>query len=790
MIKNYFKTAWRSLWKNKITAGINIAGLSVGMTAAILILLWVQNEISFDSYHPEADKIYRLTTSIKANGWIWETTPLLMADAAKKNIPEIERMATLNVNNMPVFNINGTLVYEKNCAYVDDEWFNMFHYKFIEGNPNTFSSNPYSIILTASEAKRYFGNRTAVGADIRIDSLNYRVKAIVEDAPANSSFQYNAFIPLSVLLLDKERRENDQNWGNFNYITFVKLKPGTGKAVTEKKLTDILPDNNDKSTTISLIALKDIHFETGVSSSFIHGSKSSVYIFTALAFLLLLIASINYVNLTTAKAGIRAKEISVRKIIGAHRMHLFFQFVAESLLISFIALVTTIILIHICISYFNIITNKNFLLPLNSISMWKVIGCTLFVAFLLNSIYPALLLSSFRPLDVFRGLTVLKVKDGYLRKGLVVLQFSISVMLIAGSIVIYKQMQFIQKSDPGYNRSQILSFPIPPAVGFGEKKNSLMQTIKQELLSQSGITNVALTNQEIVYIGSISTGNADWDGHDTTFNPKIRQLAADADFQKTMQLQLQEGRWFQQDDEADKNNVVLNETALRELNIHRPVIGQRFTFKGRKGQVIGVMKDFKYQSMHDKTGPLVAFNDPNWFRFFMVRITPGNPSHVLQHIQNLWKKFLPESPLEYHFLDDSFNDLYKADQQASLLIFIFALIAVLVSALGLFGLASFTAEHRTKEIGIRKVLGASATGIMQLLSKDFVKPVIAAILIASPVAWLAMNKWLQNFAYRINISWWMLVMAGLLAVIIALATVSFQAFKAAIANPVKSLRTE
>ncbi len=790
MLKNYFKTACRSLLKNKGTALINITGLSIGMTAAVLILLWVQNEMNFDNHQPDADKVYRLTTSIKENNWIWETTPLLLADAAKKDIPEIEKVSRLYPNNQPVFNVNGNLTYEKKCTYVDDDWFNIFHYNFIKGNAASFAYNPYSIILTASAAKKYFHNREAIGAFIRVDSANYVVKAIVKDAPVNSSFQYEAFMPLSALLTDAQRRQNDENWDNFNYITFIKLKGGSNSSITAKKLTNILPDNKKGGTTISLISLKEMHFENGLkSSSFVHGNRNTVYIFSILAFLLLLIACINYVNLTTAKASLRAKEVSIRKMVGANRMHLFYQFIAESLLISFISLIATLVLIQLFLPSFNSITNKNFVLTLTSVSMWRVIGVALFAALLLNGIYPALLLSSFKPLQVFRGFTILNVKDSYFRKGLVIVQFTISVMLIAAAIIIYRQMNFIQQINPGYNRSQVLSFALPPSVA-REKKDLLIQSIKQELLAHSSIQSVTSANQPIVNIGSISTGSADWDGHDTTFNPKITQLSTDADFQKTMQLTMKEGRWLQQGNEADKNNVILNEAAVAELNIPKPVVGQRFTFKERKGQIIGIVKNFNYQSLHDKTGSLIAFSDPKWFRVFMVRIAPNNASQAVEAIQNIWKKILPGHPLEYNFLDDTFNELYKEDRQTSFLIFVFSIIAIVISALGLFGLAAFTAEQRTKEIGIRKVLGATVVNITSLLSKDFVKLVVIAILVASPIAFWAMNKWIQNFAYRIDITWWTFMAAGIIALLIALLTVSFQAIKAAISNPVKSLRTE
>ncbi len=791
MVKNYFKIAWRNLIKNKVISAINIVGLATGMTAAVLILIWVQNEMNFDNYHPQAEWIYRLTTKVDKGNWIWDSTPLLLADAAKKEIPEIEMTARLNDYNSPVFNINGNLVYGKKCAYVDSDWFNIFQYDFIEGNATSFGEDLYSVILTASEAKKYFGNREALNATIRIDNKDYLVKAIVADAPSNSSFQYNAFLPLAALLTNKELRRNDERWNNANYITFVKLRPAVNPLVAAKKITAVLQKNSgDNEGYISLVSLKDMHFETEIqSSSFVHGNKTTAYIFSALAFLLLLVACINYVNLTTAKATLRAKEVSIRKMIGAKRKHLFCQIMTESLLVCFLSLIVTLLLIHFSIPVFNSLTGKLFVLQLTSISIWRIIVITLFTVFLLNSIYPALLLSSFKPLNVFRGFTVLKVKDSYFRKCLVIVQFTISVMLIAGTIIIYQQMQFVQQTNPGYNREQVLSFPIPANVVI-DKKELLMQAIKQDLIAQSSIQNITLANQTVVNIGSMSTGSADWNGRDAAFNPKIAQLSTDTDFQKTMQLQMKEGRWFRSGDEADKNNVVLNETAVSELNIQKPIIGQRFTFKGRTGEIIGIVKDFHYKSMHDKTGPLIAFNDPQWYRFFIVRTAPGNVLQALTAVQNTWKKFLPGSPLEYSFLDDAFNDLYKEDQKVSFLILVFAIIAIMISAFGLFGLAAFTAEQRIREMGIRKVLGASISTIISLLSKDFLKLVGIAILIASPIAYWGMNNWIQNFAYRINISWWMFVAAGSVAIIIALVTVSYQAVKVAIANPIKSLRTE
>ncbi len=791
MLRNYFKTAWRSIWKTRATTLINIVGLSVGMTASVLIGLWVQNETSFDSYK-DTSSIYRLTTRIPSAGWVWETTPLLLADVIKKEVPEIEKTTRLYTNNFPVFNVKGSLFYGKDCAYVDNDWFSIFHYDFKEGNASSFNGNPFSVILTSSEAKKYFGSRNAVGQTIRIDSMNYQVTAVVADAPTNSSFQYKAYLPIAALLTNPQIRSNDEQWDNDNYITFIKTVPGSKPANIAKKITDVLKKkSNDYSNgSVDMITLADMHFETQIqNSAFVHGNRNTVYIFSFLGLLLLLIACINYVNLTTAKASLRAKEVSIRKIVGAKRSNLFFQFITESVLISSLSLFATLLLVELFLPAFNELTGRTFTLALTSASLWKVLTVTLFTALLLNSIYPALMLSSFKPLNIFRGVTVLKVKDSSFRKGLVVLQFSISVILIAGTIIIYRQMQFIQNNNPGYNRSQVLYFVLPPTID-RQKKEGLVTVMKHELLAHSSIENVTTSNQPIVDMGSYCSGCADWVGHDTSYNPKIAQLSADADFQKTMQLQMQEGRWFKEGNIADKHGFILNETAVKDFRLHEPVVGQRFTFKGDSGQIIGVAKDFTYRSIKEKRGPLVVFDNPNWRSHFMVRIAPKSAAIALSSIKKVWNRYIPESPLEYSFLDDAFNNLYKTDQQTSLLIFLFAIIAVVISALGLFSLAALEAEQRTKEIGIRKVLGATVAAITGLISKNFIKLVCVAILIASPIAWWAMKAWLQNFAYRIDLSWWIFVLAGLIALVIAIVTVSFQAIKAAVANPVTSLRTE
>ncbi len=792
MIRNYFKTAWRSIIKNKTTSIINVIGLSVGMTAAVLILLWVQNETSFDNYHKEKDNIFRLTTSLPEQGWIWESTPLLLADAIQQEIPEIEKTTRLNTSNWPVFNVNGTLFYEKECAYVDSNWFNIFRYSFIEGDANHFDEHPFNIILTASAAKKYFGEQQASGQTILIDSTIYQVVAVVADAPVNSSFQYSSFMPIAALLTNPQIRENDEQWSNANYITFIKTKTGANTETVIKKVNEALKKKakDQSAAPVSMISLSDMHFESEIQQSiFAHGNRTTVFIFTILGFLLLLIACINYVNLTTAKASLRAKEVSIRKIAGAGRSDLFFQFTAESVIISIISLLATIILLQFCLPIFNQLTGRNFALSFSSSGLWKVILITLFSALILNSIYPSLLLSSFKPLNVFRGSTLLKIKDSTFRKGLVVFQFAVSVVLIAGTIVIYTQMEFIQKRDPGYNRSQVVSFVLPASDKMAERVQ-ILNTLKLELLGHSSIESVSTSNQPLVNIGSMCSECADWPGREISYNPKIVQLSADADFLKTMQLKMKEGLWFESTNTSGNHGFILNETAVKEFKLATPVTGQQFIFRGDTGRVSGVVKDFTYKSMHEKTGPLVVFDNPAWRNHFVVRTAAKNSLPAMDHIQNVWKKHIPGSPLEFTFLDESFDNLYKEDRKSSFIIMVFAGIAVMISALGLFSLAAFQAEQRTKEIGVRKVLGATVSGIIALLSKEFIKLVAIAILIATPISWWVMSKWIQNFAYRIDLSWWIFFVTGIMVIVVALTTVIFQAIKAALANPVKSLRTE
>ncbi|HEY0610858.1 MAG TPA: ABC transporter permease [Chitinophaga sp.] len=798
MIRNYFKMAWRALKKNYTFSLINIFGLSVWMTAAIFIMLWVKNEISYDSYHPQVDRIYRITDTIRINkseNWIWGNSPYSLLGAAKNTVPGIEEGVQARTVYQPlVLNIDGDRFTEKRAAYVSANWFNMFRYVFMEGNAAAFTASPNGIVLTERAARKYFGPGPAIGRVLRIDSLSYQVKAVVKDNPSNSSFQFDLMMPMTVLLTDPVAKRDLEGWSNFNTLTFLRLRKDADVRATSRQLTAIFDKNREGNNAFAgLLPLKEMHFESSQqSSSFQHGNRTAVYIFSGMALLLLMIACINYVNLTTARASTRARETGTRRIVGATRRHLFAQFMTETLLLSTIALALTLLLLRLCLPLFNSITEKEFTLSLTDTGIWLILAAVLLAAVLLNGIYPAILLSSLKPLSILRGNSLPNLKDAHFRKGLVVIQFVISIVLIAGTFIIYQQLHYVQRNSTAYNRSQIMTLELPWSAMNKYVRNTkgFIGMMKQELLAGSGVAAIAVSNGSIINLGNVSSGSADWNGRAEDFKPAITTLVADADFASLFNLQLKEGRWFRNNSLADSNNVLLNETAAKELGIQQPVVGQRFTLHGNPGTVIGVVKDFHYKSMHEKIGPMVISTNQGWFNTLFIKVRPGQVTAAVESTGKTWKQLLPDLPFQYTFMDDDFDSLYRSDIRVSTLVLIFSIIAIIIASLGLFGLVAFTAEQRKKEIGIRKILGASAANIVAMLSRSFLLQLLLAALIAFPLAAWIMGRWLQNFAYRISINWWIFAAAAALTIFIALLTVSLQALKAAIANPVKNLRTE
>lgn len=796
MITNYFTFALRNLLKNKVSSFINVGGLAVGMAVAVLILIWVQNELSFDTYHKKVDRIRAIITHNKVSKddtWHWTTTPLPLAEQLKQ-LPEAEAITRL-VNpfwNGAPMKVGEKLLIEKKVASVDNNWFDIFDYKLVDGSFSEFGKNLRSIALTESKALQLFGGTKASGKIIRIDTLDYMVSAVFKDNPTNSSFQYDFLLPLAAYLSNPNTFKNDNNWNNFNYETYVLVRPNSNLAALDSKITRIVQlakkdektGKIDDSITLETEPISALHMD-GLSRREAGGDAKTTYIFLALAFIILFTACINYVNLSTARASLRAKEVSVKKIIGAEYSQLFTQFMVESVLMCVVALGIAVLLAYGLLPVFNELSNKNFALTLTDATLWQVLLGTTCLAVLLTGIYPAILLSSFQPIRALRGFNILKSNNSSFRKTLVVVQFVVSSVFLIATLVVFQQIKFIKNKKLGYEKANMFEFTIP----WNIKSKIDINTVKTRLLSESSIEAVTTAGQNIVNIGSTHSGSLDWDGRPEDFQPTVAQIAVEHNYQKVFSLKMESGRWFEENNQSDNQNVVLNEAAVKKFNIKQP-LGKRFHFQGRKGTIVGVVRDFHFKSLHEQIGPLVLFTGDSWRSGVYIKPVKGKEPEAIKVAEKLWAEFIPNRPLEYHFLNETYDKLYNSEQRVATLFNAFAIVAIFVSCLGLFGLAAFAAEQRTKEIGIRKVLGASVASITVLLSSDFLKLVGIAFIVACPLSYYLMNKWLQDFAYHINIEWWFYGIIGVLIIAVAIATVGYQSIKAALTNPVKSLKAE
>ena len=788
MLKNYFKTALRGLRNNKIYSFINITGLAVSLAVSILLLLWVKDELSYDRFNVNAANLYMLTPKF-GNGNIWASTPAPSAIYAKKDVPEVADACRIADNwSASIFEYNGKKLREWHNCRVDASFFTMFTYPLVKGNPQQPFADVHSIIISETTAKTFFGHEEALGKVLKADDKKlYTVTGVMKDMPENSSIKYNIVFNFQQLEQEYDTTRNfktlNNNWDQYNYFTYVLLKPNTNPVAAGDKLGAIHRRNYDipanKNLTYVLDPLTKLHLYT------FDGKEQGmmvVRVFFIIAVIVLLIACINYVNLVTARAMKRSKEISMRKIIGAGKVELFMQFLSESLLTFLIALVLATTIIFGVMPLYNDIAGKNIVFKPWSPDVLAVYGLTMLATLLLAGIYPAITLSSFKPLEAMKGKLSGIGSKGSFRKVLVVVQFSFSIMLITSTIIIGKQLKYIREKNLGYNKENVFSF-------WMHNMNDHYDAAKAELVKVPSITGITECAVDIINTSSGST-DIDWDGktaEQQSFG--IIQLPVERNFLQVMGLQLAEGNGFT-GSAADSANFILNETAIKETGIKEPVIGKRLTFHGIKGVIAGVVKDFHFQNMHQKIAPLLMQYDKNWRGKMYVRTTGKDAARALAAVESLWKKYNPDYPFEYIFLDDLFADLYKTDTHVGQLFNCFAVITILISCLGLFGLVTFTAESKVKEIGVRKVLGAGVPQIVTLLSKDFLVLVLVAAVIAFPLAWYGLNSFLQGYAYRTNLSWWVFALAGVITLLIAMLTVSFKCVQAALANPIKSLRTE
>jgi putative ABC transport system permease protein len=790
MIKNYFRTAWRNLLNNKFYSAINITGLTVGLTVGLLVLLWVNDELSFDKFNTKAEQIYKVNAQIGTgtSKQVWGGVQGPVATFALKEVPGVVNAVRVITNySYSFFRYKTKLLNEEvgKIIYADPSIFKVFDFKLIKGNVDNPFPTDNSIIITESTAKRYFGNDNPIGKVLLADNKdNYVVNGIVADFPGNSSINCNIIQSINVRknMYGKNDywKSMDADWGNYYMDTYLQLRPGTPIKQVENKLT-LIHVKNQQHVKLSdghylLQSLTKIHLYAPDGSS---SAMQTVKVFAIVAMLILLIAAINYINLSTARAMLRSKEVSVRKIIGAARMQLFSQFIVETLLFFSISLILAFALISILMPFYNTLSGKQMHFDLLSGAVWQVVGVTVLITLIASSIYPALLLSSFKPINALKGKLSLGVGNAIFRKVLVVCQFTFSIGLIIGTLIINRQLSYIRNKELGFDKSFVFSVPM-------RDMENKYESVKGELLNHSGIVGVTTGDNSIISIGS-TTGDTDWDGKGKDRSFMIHPMSIDQDFIKFFKLKLSEGAGFT-GIKPDSAHFILNETAVNSAGIKNP-IGKRFKLHDVNGTIIGVMKDFHFASLKQKIEPFIFTYQPHTWQL-LVKTTGKDAPKALKTVENVWKRYNPNFPFSYTFLDQSYDQLYKSDQRTGNLFDLFACIAILISCLGLFGLATYTAQVKVKEIGIRKVLGASIANITTMLSKDFLTLIILAIAIATPIAWYAMNKWLQDFVYRATIQWWIFAVAGLAAILIALITISFQSLRAALANPVKSLRSE
>jgi ABC-type antimicrobial peptide transport system, permease component len=789
MFKNYLTVAVRNLWKNKTFSGINLLGLALGLACSLLILLWVKDEKNMDAFHANKERIYTIYERQYYDGKVVAAyhTPGLLAAELKRVIPEIEKATGFNYEDTYTFSV-GDKIMKQNGNFADADFFSMFSYPLLHGNAQTALQSPVSIAISRKMAHDFFGSpEAAMGKTIRYNnSTDFTVTAVFENVPTSSSEKFDFLINWKALI---EQEQWLKDWDNNSPRSIIMLRPDADPAKVEAKITHFLDKLNPEQSTSFRVELgmqryDQMYLHSNFTEGRIEGGRIEyVRLFSIVAIFILLIACINFMNLTTARSIKRAREIGVRKVVGAARPALIGQFIGEAVLLTFIALSMSLLLVSLLLPVFNNVTTKSLQMPFGSWIFWlNLVGLGLVTGCIAGS-YPALFLSSFKPASVLKGVAKISTGASWFRRGLVVFQFSLSILLIIGTIVVSQQVQYIQNKNLGYDRQHFVYVPME---GDMPKQYPLF---KERALRLPGVQNITRATISPTKIDN-GTHSVLWDGKDPNIKPMFAQVAVGYDFVKTMKLKLAAGRDFSKDFATDSTGYIINESALKKIGYKDP-IGKNLTFWGEKGTIIGVLKDFHFNSLHVPIRPLILrLNEEEYWGAALVRIEPGRTEAVLDGLQKLYTDMNPAFPFTFQFSDEEYTKLYRSEAVIQTLSRYFAFLGIFISCLGLLGLAIFTAEQKTKEFGIRKVLGAPVLSLFTLLSKDFVILVGIAFVVASPLAWWALNNWLQHFQYRISIGVWVFVAAGLMALLIALLTVSFQAIRSAFASPVKALRSE
>ena len=797
MLKNYLRTAIRSLLKNKGFTTINVVGLSLGLAACLLIVFYVVDERSYDRYNVKADRIYRINTDIRFGGKASSSaaTEPPLAAAIKTNFPEVEKTLRLRP---AAYSFSGRFyvrkgnenIRENDLIFTESALFDLFTLPMVEGDPSTALNDPHTAVITESAARKYFSRTNVLGEDLLInDTSSYRITGVIKDMPAQSHFRYALFLSSSTL-----PEFYDDNWYNGGWNTYLLLKPGTDirkleagiQKLTDEHVGDIFT-KTENYLRHNLSALPSIHLYSDRDQELAkNGSIQYIYIFSAIALFILLIACVNFMNLSTARSSNRAREVGVRKVLGSARSWLITQFLTESILVVFASTLVALLLAWMLLPLFNQLAAKELVFTIHSLTwLLPVLFAIVLVVGVLAGSYPAFFLSAFRPIDVLKGKIAKGFKGSFLRSFLVVFQFAISIFLIIGTLVIYNQLNYIHSKGLGYDRSQVLVIKNANVLG------QQAQLLKQEVKQLSGVRIATLSG--FLPTGEVRQATALFNTPvvDAKQVVKTEFWAVDEDYINTLGIQMIAGRNFSKEMATDSSAIIVNEAYAKMLNAKDPL--NRTVYRRSYGvqpyHIVGVFRDFHFNSLREHIEPLVLFYKQDRGAL-SARVSTTHLPALLSKIEGIWKKLSPNQQFSYSFMDQDFDTSYRSEQRIGQIFMVFSTLAILIACLGLFGLAAYAAEQRTKEIGIRKVLGANVSVIVKMLSMDFIKLVLIALLISGPIAWLVMQRWLQDFAYRVDMHWWIVGIAGFIALLIAFITISFQSIRAAVANPVESLRSE
>ena len=811
MIRNHFKIAWRNLMKYKFISFINLFGLTVGLTCCLLILTYILNELSYDKYNKNADNIYRVTrTFYNGNG---EATLSLSTVSPPfgyylpTDFPEIQKMTRLLNNGTTPLRYKDKLINEKDVYFADENLFDVFSVKVLKGNPKTALADPFTVMLTEETAKKYFGNEDPINKVLRANNqFDVKVTGVYKAFPSNAHLHPNMLVSFNTLKDSTVYGEEGlrTNWGNNSFFTYLLLPDHYNIENMKARFPAFLdkhmegqygPNKPSKFTTLDLQKLTDIHLYSHTDyEAEPNGDVKRVYVFAAIALFILLIACINYMNLSTARSALRAREIGIRKVVGARKRELVIQFLTESVLITWSAILIGFGLLYFALPWLNKVSGQS--LSVSILMKWQVLlplFLSPFFVGVISGLYPAVFMSSFQPVKTLKGLFKVQGSSISFRKVLVVIQFAISIILIVTTVIVFQQLRYMQQASLGYDKEHIVT------LSYYSSLNSQYESFRNTLLQNPAIKDVGRSSR--IPTGRLLDGmGASAPGNDSMVPVKadIRYVAVDYDFLPTYGVHIIAGRNFSRAYGTDTAGFILNEAAVKAVGWKsaQQAVGKNFQYGFiNNGRIIGVMNDFHFESLHQQIPPMILIMpsvpaNQSFFNYVSVKISGNNIAAALATIKDAWQKYLPELPYEYTFLDENFSKLYESEQRQETIFTVFACISIFIACLGLFGLSAFAISQRVKEIGVRKVLGANVSTIVALLSKEFVMLVLIAAPFAFGIAWYAMHEWLQDFAYRINIQWWVFVVAALAALLIALATVSFQAIKAALANPVNSLRTE